>query len=344
MVERGVLEEEVKFDTNPNRAKIIINHLTRGYGTTLGTLLRRTLLSSLPGISINSLRIKGVLHEFTSVPGVKEDITDLVLNLKRTCFRLKNDEFTDKDINDKSLVLRVNGPCVVTASMIVEDDIVEVANPDLILCNLDENAELNMELILGCGTGYCHVGMISAKSKLDKVMDIHNIDLDSVYTPVRNVSFSVESSRKGHRTDYEKLILDVETDGSTTPKRACELASSIIRDQLQVLAGADVGMDNHESSIKDDNSNYINEILLKPVSELEFTVRSHNCLKNENITYIGDLVQKTEGEMLRTPNFGRKSLQEIKVVIGHLGLDLGMTVEDWPKILEKGTAGNIDFD
>ncbi len=299
-----------------NVATVVAEPLERGFGMTLGNALRRVLLSSLQGAAVTSVQIDGVLHEFSSIAGVREDVTDIVLNIKEVSFAMHAD-------GPKRLLLRKEGPGVVTAGDIQETADIEVLNPDHVICTLDEAAEMRVEFTVNTGKGY-----VAADRNRPEDAPIGLIPVDSLYSPVKRVSYKVENTREGQILDYDKLIMSVETDGSVTPDDAVAYAARILQDQLQIFI-------NFEEPVKqvveeEQPELEFNAALLKKVDELELSVRSANCLKNDNIVYIGDLIQKTEAEMLRTPNFGRKSLNEIKEVLAQMGLHLGMEVPNWP--------------
>ena len=298
------------------KAKIIAEPLERGYGTTIGNALRRVLLSSLQGGAVTSVNIEGVLHEFSSVPGVREDVTDIVLNVKQLPVRVTAD-------GDKRLHLTATGPGEVRASQISEIADVEILDKDLIICTLDDGATLNMEFTVSSGKGY-----VPAERNRPEDAPIGLIPIDALYSPVTKVSYKVEPTREGNVLDYDKLSLEIETDGTVTPEDALAFSARILQDQLHLFINFDEPEET--ASDKEDDEPVINRQLLRKVDELELSVRSANCLKNDNIVYIGDLVQKTEAEMLRTPNFGRKSLNEIKEVLSQMGLRLGMELPAWP--------------
>jgi DNA-directed RNA polymerase subunit alpha len=297
-------------------ATIVAEPLERGFGMTLGNALRRVLLSSLQGAAVTGLRIDGVLHEFSSIQGVREDVTDLVLNVKQLAIRMQGE-------GPKRLALTAEGPGEVTAGQIQTTGDIEIANPDLVICTLDDGAKLSMELVVGTGKGY-----VPAAQNRPEDAPIGLIPVDAIYSPVRRVAYRVEPTRVGQVTDYDKLVLTVETDGTVAPEDAVALAARILQDQLQLFINFDEPRERKVEEERDDLP--FNRNLLRKVDELELSVRSANCLKNDNIVYIGDLVQKSEQEMLRTPNFGRKSLNEIKEVLTSMGLGLGMTVTGWP--------------
>ncbi|MEM8936451.1 MAG: DNA-directed RNA polymerase subunit alpha [Pseudomonadota bacterium] len=295
---------------------IVAQPLERGFGLTLGNALRRILLSSLQGAAVTSIQIDGVVHEFSSIPGVREDVTDIVLNVKQLALRQHTD-------GPKRLVLRKETPGPVTAADIEETASVEILNKNHIICHLDEGASLRVEMTVDTGKGYT-----PAEQNRPEDAPIGLIPVDSLYSPVTRVAYRVENTREGQVLDYDRLIMEIETDGSITPDDAAAYAARILQDQLQIFINfdepkKDKAADTHEELP-------FNPALLRKVDELELSVRSANCLKNDNIVYIGDLIQKTEAEMLRTPNFGRKSLNEIKEVLAGVGLHLGMDVPDWP--------------
>jgi DNA-directed RNA polymerase subunit alpha len=315
------LIKPTKLDIVPGRdparfAMVIAEPLERGFGLTLGNALRRVLLSSLQGAAITSVHIDGVLHEFSSIPGVREDVTNIVLNIKEIAV-------TQHSEGIKRMVLEKEGPGVATAGDIQVGSEVEVLNPEHVICTLDEGARIHMEFTTDSGKGY-----VAAERNRPEDAPIGFIPVDALFSPVRKVSYRVENTREGQILDYDKLTMDIETDGSVRPEDTIALAARIVQDQLSVFV-------NFEEPKKEQTFDLqpelvFNAALLKKVDELELSVRSANCLKNDNIVYIGDLIQKTEAEMLRTPNFGRKSLNEIKEVLASMGLHLGMDVPDWP--------------
>ncbi len=309
---------------NRRKGSFIAEPLERGFGLTLGNALRRVLLSSLQGAAVTAIKIDGVLHEFSSLTGVREDVTDIVLNIKQVAIRMQGDQA-------KRVHLTATGPGEVTAGQITVSGDMEVMNKDLVICTLDDGATLNMELIVEAGKGY-----VPASANRPADAPIGLVPVDALYSPVRQVSYKVDNTRVGQELDFDKLTIQVETDGTVTPDDALAYAAKILQDQLQLFVNfEDVAAPAPApvpagGPIEVDDNNVINRFLLKKVDELELSVRSANCLKNDNIIYIGDLVQKTESEMLRTPNFGRKSLNEIKEVLGHMGLRLGMEISGWP--------------
>jgi DNA-directed RNA polymerase subunit alpha len=297
-------------------ATITAEPLERGFGLTLGNGLRRVLLSSLQGAAVTAISIEGVLHEFSSIQGVREDVTDIVLNVKQIALRMHAE-------GPKRVTLRKQGPGEVKAGDIQVTSDIEVLNPDLVLCTLDEKVDFRMELTIATGKGY-----VPADRNRPEDAPIGLIPVDSLFSPVKRVSYKVENTREGQILDYDKLTLTVETNGAVTPDNAVAYAARILQDQLQVFINFEEPQLRTTEEAKPDLA--FNPVLLKKVDELELSVRSANCLKNDNIVYIGDLIQKTEGEMLRTPNFGRKSLNEIKAVLAEMGLHLGMEVPGWP--------------
>ena len=290
--------------------------LERGFGLTLGNALRRILLSSLRGSAITGLRIDGVLHEFSSIPGVIEDVTEVVLNLKEISLRMHGE-------GAKRMALQATGPGTVTASSIETGHDVEIVDQELVICNLDKDASINLELTVESGKGY-----VPAAQNVPEEAPIGLIPIDAVFSPVRQVSYKVENTRVGQATDYDKLSLTVETDGTISPEDSVALAARILTDQLELFINFEEPTQGVDEEVKDEP--LFNAHLLRKVDELELSVRSANCLKNDNIVYIGDLVQKSETDMLRTPNFGRKSLNEIKEVLNGMSLHLGMHIEEWP--------------
>ena len=303
-------------DDTKRFATVIAEPLERGFGLTLGNALRRILLSSLQGAAISSVHIDGVLHEFSSIPGVREDVTDIVLNIKDISIKMQSD-------GPKRMILKKQGPGAVTAGDIAVTGDVQVLNPDLVICTLDEGAEIRMEFTVTSGKGY-----VPADRNRAEDSPIGLIPVDSLYSPVKKVSYRVENTREGQILDYDKLTLTIETNGAISPEDSVAYAARILQDQLNVFVNFDEPK--REEAAPSIPELAFNPALLKKVDELELSVRSANCLKNDNIVYIGDLIQKSEGEMLRTPNFGRKSLNEIKEVLAQMGLHLGMEVPGWP--------------
>ena len=310
-----------KIDIQPGRdrtriATVVAEPLERGFGMTLGNALRRVLLSSLQGAAIKTVQIDGVLHEFSSVTGVREDVTNMILNIKEIALRIHSDGV-------KRIVLKKDGPGAVKAGDMEASSDVEILNPEHVICHLDQGASIRMEFTADMGKGY-----VSADRNRPEDAPIGLIPVDSLYSPVKKVSYKVENTREGQILDYDKLTMSVETDGSVRAEDAVALAARILQDQLAVF----INFEEPKKAVEERSHPELafNAALLKKVDELELSVRSANCLKNDNIVYIGDLIQKTEAEMLRTPNFGRKSLNEIKEVLATMGLHLGMEVPDWP--------------
>ena len=301
--------------TPGTKATLVIEPLERGFGITLGNALRRVLLSSLQGAAVTAISIDGVVHEFDSITGVREDVTEIVLNIKGIVISVQG-------VERKRVTLDATGPCVVTAGMIKTSAEMEIVNPDHVLFTLNEGASFHAELIVEVGKGY-----VPASQNRPVDAPIGLIPVDALYSPVRQVSYRIENSRVGQVTDYDKLFLNIETNGTLTPEMSVALAARILQDQLQTFISFEEvkeHADEIEEVLRFDKN------LLRKVDELELSVRSQNCLKNDNIVYIGDLVRKTEGEMLKTPNFGRKSLNEIKEVLASMGLRFGMDVDGWP--------------
>ena len=298
------------------KARMIAEPLERGFGVTLGNSLRRVLLSSLQGAAVTAVQIDGVVHEFSSMEGVREDVVDIILNIKQLALRMHAE-------GPKRMMLRATGPGPVTAGMIDAPADIEILNKDHVLCTLDDGAEVRIEFTVQTGKGY-----VPAERNRPEDAPIGLIPIDSIYSPVRRVSYRVDPTRVGQVTDYDKLLLTVETNGAVTPEDSVALAARILQDQLQLFINFDEPQQVRLEEPQDDLP--FNRNLLRKVDELELSVRSANCLKNDNIVYIGDLVQKSEQEMLRTPNFGRKSLNEIKEVLASMALSLGMAVSGWP--------------
>lgn len=309
---------EVDKDTlSSTYGKFYIRPLERGYGLTLGNSIRRVLLSSMMGSAVSAVKFEGVLHEFTTINGVLEDVTDLICNLKSVCFIQANEE-------DKRLKISKSGPGEVTAADIQLPEGVEILNPSAHIATLSTEGHLGVEFIVSFGRGYMEANQRSKKFSADGF-----IPIDSVHSPIRRVNYTVGSARLGQRTDYDSLVLEVWTDGSLKPVEAVPLGYKILKEQLQVFMNFDEGIE-AAAPQKTEEQNKLNENLFRPAEDLELSVRSANCLKNARIRYIGDLVTKTEQEMLRTKNFGRKSLNEIKDILKIMGLSLGMDVEGWP--------------
>ncbi len=311
------------------RARIVAEPLERGYGVTLGNSLRRVLLSSLQGAAVTAVQIDGVVHEFSSMEGVREDVVDVVLNIKQLALRMHAE-------GPKRMTLRATGPGAVTAGQIDAPADIEILNPGHVLCTLDDGAQVRMEFTVNNGKGY-----VPAERNRPEDAPIGLIAVDALYSPVKRVAYRVEPTRQGQSLDYDKLIMEVETNGAVSPVDAVSYASRILQDQLDIFVGTETGakkpaigvsagVEGMAAAAEPRPDLPFNPALLRKVDELELSVRSANCLKNDNIVYIGDLIQKTEGEMLRTPNFGRKSLNEIKEVLTSMDLHLGMDIPNWP--------------
>ena len=307
---------DIQLSDDKTYAKVIAEPLEKGYGLTLGNSLRRILLSSIRGAAVTAVQIDGVLHEFTSIKGVREDVTDIILNVKSLALKSSSEGV-------KKIILDAKGPGIIKASDITLTSDIEILNPDLVICNLDENTNFHMEMTVGSGKGY----VPSIMNKPEEP-PLGLIPVDSLFSPVKKVSYSVSTAREGKALDYDKLTMEIETNGSISAEDAVAYAAKIFQDQLNMFVNFD---EPEELPTREQPSEpEFNKNLLRKVDELELSVRSMNCLKNDNIIYIGDLVQKSEGEMLRTPNFGRKSLNEIKEVLTGMSLYLGMEIPNWP--------------
>ncbi len=303
---------------NDRSAKIIIEPLDSGFGHTLGNALRRVLLSSMPGCAITEVEIDGVLHEYTTIEGVQEDVTDVLLNLKGIAIRMHSRD-------EATLSLKKSGPGEVRASDITLDHDIEIANPEHFIANLTKEGELNMTMRVSRGRGYHPVAIVATSDEADQT--IGRLKLDASYSPIRRVSYEVQNARVEQRTNLDKLVIEIETNGTIDSEDAVREAASILRDQLSVFVNLEAQEESQPKAAKEPE---IDPILLRPVDDLELTVRSANCLKAESIYYIGDLIQRTEVELLKTPNLGKKSLTEIKDVLASRGLSLGMRLENWP--------------
>ena len=300
-----------------NRSKVVIEPLERGYGHTLGNALRRVLLSSIPGFAITEVSIDGVLHEYSTIEGLQEDVLEVLLNLKDVAIRMGSGEST-------TLSLTKSGPGVVTAADIKLDHNVEVLNPDHVICHLTKDASINMQVKVERGFGYQPA---AARRRPDEeTRSIGRLMLDASFSPVRRVSYAVEAARVEQRTNLDKLVLEIETNGTIEAEEAVRTAADILTDQLSVFGD----FTQRERGAAKQSTSGVDPTLLRPIDDLELTVRSANCLKAESIYYIGDLIQKTEVELLKTPNLGKKSLTEIKEVLAQRGLSLGMKLENWP--------------
>ena len=326
VVEEEIEKEEIVLDLlnpmviklesqNELHSRVSIEPFERGFGYTLGNAMRRVLLSSLPGYAITEAQIDGVLHEYTTIEGVQEDVVEILLNLKGVAINVN-----DRDSAD--FVISKKGPCTVTAGDIQVDGDTEVVNPDHHIATISSKKELKMQLKVEKGTGYRPVAIQNKESEVT----VGLLKLDASFSPIKTVTYSVDAARVENRTDLDKLIVDLETDGTIDPERAIKYAGAILQNQLTIFTNL-TRVQEHQ---KEEEEILIEPIMLRPVDELELTVRSANCLKAENANYIGDLVQKTEVELLRTPNLGKKSLNEIKEVLGSHGLSLGMELDNWP--------------
>lgn len=340
---RNILKQLIKprrleLEENTERyGKFVASPLERGYGTTIGNSLRRILLSSLPGAAITAVRVEGVKHEFSTVPGCIEDVTEIVLNLKEVVLDLG-----DKD--EATLRIDAKGPIEIKAAMISSGEPnVKVVNPDLHICSLSDEGELHMEIEAKMGRGY-----VVSEALKEEGAPVGTIYLDAIYSPVRKVNHVVTNARVGQQTDYDKLTLEVWTDGSISPEQAVQGAAYILRDQLTVFTGAEEIVPEVEVVKTETEGPKLNENLFRRIDELELSVRSSNCLENADIKYIGELVQRTEAEMLRTKNFGRKSLNEIKEILAEMSLSLGMRLDNFPPRSEldrlSEASGNVVAD
>ncbi|HIM34999.1 MAG TPA: DNA-directed RNA polymerase subunit alpha [Pseudomonadales bacterium] len=313
-------------DISSTRARITLEPLERGFGHTLGNTLRRILLSSLPGYAITEVQIDGVVHEYTSIEGVQEDVLNILLNLKGVAVQLHHGD-------EATVSLSKTGPAVVTAADFQLTQDVEIANPGHEICTLNDKGEIRLEAKITRGRGY--VAAEYTGDEEDETRPIGLLRLDATYSPMRRVSYSVENARVEQRTDLDKLIIDIESNGTVDPEEAIRRAATVLQQQLAVFVDLDTTSDSKVEEITDE----VDPILLRPVDDLELTVRSANCLKAENIYFIGDLIQRTEVELLKTPNLGKKSLTEIKEVLSSRGLSLGMRLENWPPAsLRPGTT------
>ncbi|MEW6740693.1 MAG: DNA-directed RNA polymerase subunit alpha [Nitrospirota bacterium] len=322
LVKKGFqLPKKINFDEETltdSYGKLVVEPLERGFGTTIGNSLRRILLSSIEGAAVTAVRIPGVLHEFSNIKGVKEDVVDIILNIKKLRFKMHGD-------GRKTATVKVKGPKVVTGADIETDPSVEVLNRDHRIATVDNGTTLEIEMYVKKGKGY-----IPAEINKEEGLPIDVLAIDSVFSPIKKVNFWVEKARVGRATDYDRLIMEVWTDGSITPEKAVSDAASILMDHLDLLIFVEeeeITEETAGSMIAAASNPSLNENLLKSIDELELSVRAYNCLKNANIKTIGDLVQKTEHEMLRTKNFGRKSLNEIKEILVGMGLNFGMRID-----------------
>ncbi len=310
---------EVEKETlTPTYGRFTAEPFERGFGITIGNSIRRILLSSLQGGAITSMKIDGVLHEFSTIPGTKEDVTEIILNLKEVRLKLHTE-------GPKIIRVKAEGPKVLKAGDIITGDAVEILNPDHYLATLSRDAKLSMEMVVKMGRGY-----VSAERNKEEGQPIGTIPMDSIFSPIKKVNYTVTNARVGQITDYDKLILEVWTDGSLNPEEAVAHAAKILKDQLSIFITFEEEEEEVSYPEDEEEKEAFNENLLRSVDELELSVRSANCLKHANIKLIGDLVQRTEAEILATKNFGRKSLNEIKEILTEMGLSLGMKLDHWP--------------
>lgn len=303
---------------NVKKSVIVMEPFERGFGDTLGNALRRVLLSSVAGFAVTSIKIDGVLHEYSSVEGVREDVIDIIMNIKSLAI-------TKEDSSPFSMKLSANKAGPVYAGTIEVPAGVDISNKDLIICHLNEGATINIQMHVESGKGY-----VTAEQNKTSDKTVGSIAIDSMFSPVKRVAYKVENARVGQITDYDKLILEIDTNGAITPQDALGVAAKILQDQAQTFINFDVSKIDVVDEEQEDDEPEFNKNLLKTIDELELSVRSYNCLKNENIIYVGDLVSKSEGEMLKTANFGRKSLNELKDNLKAMSLSFGMKIENWP--------------
>ena len=306
--------ECIYSNDDPNYGKFVVEPLERGYGTTLGNSLRRLLLSSLPGVAVTSVKIDGILHEFSTIPGVKEDVTEIILNLKKLAIKMTGE-------NEKRVIINEVGPKEVTAADIRGDADIEIFNPELHIATLDENTTLVMEINLARGRGY-----VPAENNKDESTPISVIPTDSIYTPVRKCNFTVENTRVGQVTDYDKLILEIWTDGSVTPREGVSIGAKIMQEHLNLFVGLDDSAEGMEIMVEKEE-NQKEKALEMTIEELELSVRSFNCLKRAAINTVEELTQKSEEDMMKVRNLGKKSLDEVKNKLEELGLSLRQSDE-----------------
>ncbi len=322
----------VKDGMDPEKHSVIIMEpFEKGYSDTLGNSIRRVLLSSITGFAVTSVKIDGVLHEYDTIEGIKEDVTEIIMNIKSLAI-------SKEDSSPCVMRLSSNREGILLAGSIKASDGVNIMNKDVVICTLSKGAKIDIQMNVECGRGYV------VASKNNKEAEVGTIFIDAVFSPVKRVSCKVENARVGQITDYDKLILDIETNGTITPRNSLGVAAKIIQDQMQCFINFDVA--DIDDSFQDvDEEPEFNKNLLKSIDELELSVRSYNCLKNENISYVGDLAVKTEAEMLKTSNFGRKSLNELKENLKSMGLSFGMKIHSWPpeNIEELSRVKNKDF-
>lgn len=304
---------------NFKQSVIVMEPFARGFGDTLGNALRRVLLSSITGFAVTSVKIEGVMHEYSAIEGVKEDVLDIIMNLKSLAI-------AKEDASSAILKLSANSEGAVYAGSIEAPAGVEIINKDLLICTLNKGAKIDMQMTIEHGKGY----VVADKAKTVEENAVGSIMVDAIFSPVKKVSYKVENARVGQITDYDKLTMEIHTDGTLTPQDALGIAAKILQEQLQVFINFNVEEIDDTPETKSDSEPEFNKNLLKTIDELELSVRSYNCLKNENIIYVGDLVSKTEVEMLKTANFGRKSLNELKENLKSMGLGFGMKLVNWP--------------
>jgi DNA-directed RNA polymerase subunit alpha len=308
--------------------KFVAKPLERGYGLTLGNSLRRVLLSSINGASVTAVKFEGVDHEFSTIRGIKDDVTDIILNIKQVNLRYLGEGST-------KIFLKAKGPKVVTAADIETSGDVEILNPEQVICTMNEEATIELEMVVRLGRGY-----VPADQNRNEELPVGFIAIDSIFAPIRRVAYNVSNARVGQNTEFDKLTLEVWTNGAVRPDDAVAYASKILKDQLTTFINFDE-MEDVEEKAHEEERPKINENLFKPVDSLELTVRAQNCLENANIKFIGELVTKSEGEMLKTPNFGKKSLNEIKDILLEMGLSLGMKIDGFdPSVLRQQDGDN----
>ena len=325
--------EAEKETLTPFYGKFTAEPFERGFGITIGNSLRRILLSSLQGAALTSVKIDGVLHEFSAIPGVKEDVTEIILNLKEVRLKLHTE-------GPKTIRVKAEGPRVLKAGDILTDDAVEILNPDHTIATLSRDGKLSMEMVVKMGRSY-----IPAERNRDENQPVGTIPMDAIFSPIKKVNYTVTNARVGQITDYDKLTLELWTDGSLNPEEAVAHAAKILKDQLSIFVTFEEG-EEEEMTVQEHQGDMdkLNENLFRSVDELELSVRSANCLKHADIRLIGDLVQKTEAEILATKNFGRKSLNEIKEILSEMGLGLGMKLDNWPHKKAEGEEGEMELE
>lgn len=323
--------EAEKETLTPFYGKFTAEPFERGFGITIGNSLRRILLSSLQGAALTSVKIDGVLHEFSAIPGVKEDVTEIILNLKEVRLKLHTE-------GPKTIRVKAEGPRVLKAGDILTDDAVEILNPDHTIATLSRDGKLSMEMVVKMGRSY-----IPAERNRDENQPVGTIPMDAIFSPIKKVNYTVTNARVGQITDYDKLTLELWTDGSLNPEEAVAHAAKILKDQLSIFVTFEEG-EEEEMTVQEHQGDMdkLNENLFRSVDELELSVRSANCLKHADIRLIGDLVQKTEAEILATKNFGRKSLNEIKEILSEMGLGLGMKLDNWPHKKAEDEEGEME--